>query len=94
MIYQWTAKKTQIFILFIYMYIWIAIFVYVCHTVLLFVFMVMDGESRSLCLSHFTLVLAVTELCVTSFFEMEDELYPVLLKSEMNTFYYLKEPLY
>lgn len=51
----------------------------------------MDGES---CLSHFTLVLAVTELRVTSFFEMEDELYPVLLKSEMNTFYYLKEPLY
>lgn len=74
------------------MYIWIAIFVYVCHTVLLIVFM--DGESRSLCLSHFTLVLAVTERRVTSFFEMEDELYSVLLKSEMNTFYYLKEPLY
>lgn len=54
----------------------------------------MDGESWSLCLSHFTLVLAVTEVRVTSFLEMEDELYPVLLKSEINTFYYLKEPLY
>lgn len=52
------------------------------------------GESRSLCLSHFTLVLAVTERDVTSFFEMEDELYSVLLKTEINTFYYLKEPLY
>lgn len=52
------------------------------------------GRVEAFCLSHFTLVLAVTELRVTSFFEMEDGLYPVLLKSEMNTFYYLKEPLY
>ncbi len=51
------------------------------------------GESKPLPVS-LTLVLAVSELRVTSFFEMEDELYPVLLKSEMNTFYYLKEPLY
>lgn len=58
------------------MYISIALFVYVCHTVLLIVFTVLDGESLSLCLSH--LVLAVTELCVTSFFEMEDELQYIL----------------
>lgn len=67
-------------------------FVNVCHTVLLIVFL--DRASRSLSLSHFTLVLAVTELHATYFSEMEDELYAVLLKSEMNTFYYLNEPLH
>ena len=54
----------------------------------------MDRENWSLCLSHFTLVLALTEQHVTYFSEMEDELYSGLLKSEMNTFYYLKEPLH
>lgn len=77
-----------------YIYTYICIFgssICIC-SVLLIVFI--DREGRRLCLSHFTLVLAVNERHVTSFFETEDELYPVLLKSEMNTFYYLKEPLY
>lgn len=82
------CERKHKYLFCLYIYVYLDSYLSIC-SVLLIVFM--DGES---CLSHFILVLAVTELRVTSFFEMEDELYPVLLKSEMNTFYYLKEPLY
>lgn len=90
-------KKTNTYSVYVcvythtHLYVYLDSYICIC-SVLLIVFI--DRQSRRLCLSHFTLVLAVNERHVTSFFETEDELYPVLLKSEMNTFYYLKEPLY
>lgn len=51
-------------------------------------FLMDGGEGGKLCLSHVTLVLAVT--VSLPFSVAEDELYSVLLKRETNTFYYLK----
>lgn len=68
-----------LFCLYIYMYIWIANLC-ICMPYCAAYCFYGRGARWSRRPSHFTLVLAVTELRVTSFFEMDDELYPVRLK--------------